>query len=157
MEFFTAQDLDESMKNKIENYISKFKHKTFQQLIEKDWQSNYLICPFCRCQYEDYSLFLRHFRFYKHRWELKLLERIYQYGPRKLKVFDVFYKDKDLDIDLYNQVKLWTLSLKIFEALDIMPFWKNHEELQTRNYINRIFWEKDEKAKKNQDSSVKIP
>jgi hypothetical protein len=157
MEFFTAQEIDESMKDKIEEYISMFKHKKFEQLVERAWQSNYLICPFCRCQYEDYSFFLRHFRFYKHRWEMRLLERIYDYGPRNLKVFDVFYKDKELDVDLYNQVKLWVMSLKIIESLDLMPWWKNHKEMSTRNYINRMFWERDKKAKKNKDSSLEIP
>jgi hypothetical protein len=146
-DFFTAQEIDATMRKRIEKYIDEFKHKSFIELLEKDWQSNDLICPFCRTSFPDYTFFLRHFRFYKHRWEIRLLKRIYEHGPKQLEVFDVFYKDRGLDYDLHKKIRFWVLSLKIFEALDLIPYWKTVNEGITKRYINRLFWEKDKQAK----------
>jgi hypothetical protein len=146
-DFFTAKEIDASMRKNIEKYIDKFKHKHYSDLLDKDWRNNHPICPFCRTVFPDHCFFMRHFRFYKHRWELRLLERIYKYGPRKLEVFDVFYEKKELDSKLHDKVKLWVLSLKIFEALDIMPWWKTVDEGVTGRYIHRLFREREKEAK----------
>jgi hypothetical protein len=146
-DFFTAKDIDDNMRRIICEYIDKFKCKDARDLVERDNFNNHLVCPFCRTAFPDYSYFLRHFRFYKHRWEMRLLKRIFKYGPRNLQVFDGFYKKDGFDYELEAKVKFWVLALKIFEGLDIMPWPRNPTELATKSYVDRIFWEKDREFK----------
>jgi hypothetical protein len=146
-DFFTAKKIDSEERKKTEKYIKKFRDKELRELLDRDNFNNFLICPLCRKGFPDYTYFLRHFRFYKQRWEMRLLERIYEHGPKQLSVFDVFYEKDGWDYELADKVRFWVLALKIFEALHIMPYWKTTTELNTKSYIDRIFWEKDKRAK----------
>jgi hypothetical protein len=144
-EFFTAKEIDEEMRGRIGNYIEEFVNKEVQELVDRDWQSDSLICPICRVYYPDYSFFLKHFRFYKHRWELRLLDRIREHGPKNLQVFDVFYDD--INTRLRAQVRFWVLCVKIHEGLNMLPAWKNWRD-GTMDYVKKLFWNYDRKAKK---------
>jgi hypothetical protein len=154
--FFSAKKIDESLQKNTEKYIDKFRHKDYRDLVDRDTFNNFYICPLCRKCFPDHCYFLRHYRFKKNKWELRLLERIYEYGPRQLNVFDTFYEKDGLDAELSAKIRFWVLCLKILEALNPMPLYKTTSELNTKSYINKIFKKKFWKRKEEKQTKLKI-
>jgi hypothetical protein len=78
-----------------------------------------------------------------------LLERIRKYGPRKLNVFDIFYRKNGEDLELKDRIRFWVLCVKIHEDLNPMPWWYDKWFKYTpEDYMAKLFWHYDKQAKK---------
>jgi hypothetical protein len=146
-DFFTAKHIDASMREKIERYIDKFAQMYLPDLMERTQFSGDYVCPLCRKAFRHHAMLFSHYRYTRNGWEMSLLKRIYEVGPKGLPLFDVYYEDKGEDVKLAKRIRFWVLCVKIYEHIVPVQMWKDVEEMNSKSYVKRIFWEQDRKVK----------